>query len=182
MRIARLIGLAVGIMCLAGLGLASISRAQQAGRGVTQRIRQGRDGQDTLARLEAEVDSLSLEQEVARADLQDLLKRCSRLDRLREIGSLSAIGMTHEFLKEIVDEKVADGGIQKLADLASAGAPEEKNKEWKSMATSEVKRMFDSLHAFRDRKQKAFLEKSVELNKKKLELSDLREQSEREPK
>ncbi len=182
MRIARLIGLAVGIICLVGLGLASFSRAQQPGRGVTQRIRQGQEGADRLARLEAEVDSLSLENEVARADLQDLLKKCSRLERLREIGSLSAIGMTHEFLKEIVDEKVAEGGIQKLAELASASAPEEKNKEWKSMATSEVKRMFDLLRTFRDRKQREFLAKSIELSKKKLELSDLRDQSQREVK
>jgi hypothetical protein len=179
MRIARLIGLAIGIICLVGLGLASFSRAQQAGRGVAQRIRQGQDGADRLARLEAEVDSLSLEQEVARADLQDLLKKCSRLERLREIGSLTAIGMTQEFVKEIVGEKATEG-MQKLDALAAAHAPEEKNKEWESMASSDVKRMFESLRTFRDRKQREFLAKSIELSKKKFELSDLRDQSQRE--
>jgi spore cortex formation protein SpoVR/YcgB (stage V sporulation) len=73
-----------------------------------------------------------------------------------------------------------NGGFGESHRFSSARAGEDKNREWESVASSDVKRLFDSLHAFRDRKQREFVEKTIGLSKKKHKLSEIRERLKRE--
>jgi hypothetical protein len=156
---------------LLGIGLVTFSRAQQAARGVTQETRDLKSRPENVATLEAELETLELEHEVARSELQDLLRRCNRLELLRDVGQLTPTGLTIEFVKEILGAKEAEG-IQNLAGFATARASDEQNKEFEAAASEDVKRLFDSLHAFRDRKRKNFIERTKFLMQKKQELLD----------
>jgi hypothetical protein len=171
MKTARTIGLGLGLIILVGVGAATFSRAQQSGREPAGQRHDNSLTAEALTRLEAEVALLQVEHEVARGDLVDFLKKCNRLELLQEVGSMTSMGLILEFQKEIIGKDSTEGQGQAIA-RASALAGEEETKKWESAASEDVKKAFSSLGAARDRKRKAFLEKTKTLNQKRRDLAE----------
>jgi hypothetical protein len=69
MRIARLVGLAIGIICLVGLGLASFSRAQQTKETTGRPGHSKSEVRERLLQLRTDVEVLQLEYDANRATL-----------------------------------------------------------------------------------------------------------------
>ena len=112
-----------------------------------------------------------LEQEVARSGLLDLMKKCDRLDFLKETDSLASIGLTVAIQSVITGE---DDNNAKGMAIALARANEAQRRDLETGASKDVTRLFEALHAARDRREKEFLEKTRELSERKIALSEAR--------
>ncbi len=174
MTIARTIGLGLGLIVLVGAGAATLSHGQSSRTGQDKPI-----AVEDLARLEAEVELLQLEHDVARADLQDFLKKFNRLQLLHGMSSLTSSGLLHQFAKEFSGKDEADANDKALAMVAALSEKEE-TKQLMSAVTEDMNKLFDSLRAARDRGRKEFVERTKELNEKKRELAKVHQQFEPE--
>jgi uncharacterized protein (UPF0335 family) len=174
MRIARTLGLGLGLVLLVGVGAATLSRGQSP----TQVVEIQPLAVEDLARLEAEVEALQVEHDVARADLQDFLKKFNRLELLRRTVSLTPTALFHEFANDFLD-KGSDDLSQACATM-NALAGKMQLTQIQSDLSREMEKVFLSLHRVRDQRLKDFIDKTEELNKKKRALSEARPKTERE--
>jgi alkylation response protein AidB-like acyl-CoA dehydrogenase len=169
MKTARTIGL--GLLLVAAGSAATLSWAQQ-----TQRPDGRRDGQNQstrvrLAKLEADVEMLQLEQEAARAGLLDYLKKCDRLELLHETDSLTAVGMALEMAKELTGQ---DASKDRATAMALSLADDAEKQKIDAEASKDVKKLFDVLNAAKAKRKKDFWGKAMALSEKKIELTEIR--------
>lgn len=179
MRTARVIGLGFGLLLLLGVGIATLSPARQPTNGPPPADRDCQIASQDLGALEAEVELLQIEHDAARDELLGFLKKCERLELLRETDMVSPIGMSLLFEREF-------GGREANADKSGAigrallEAGEEKAQEIESAAARDQERIFHGIRAARERRRKEFLQKAKELNDKKRALSETRQRTHRE--
>jgi hypothetical protein len=179
MRTAHVIGLGSGALLLLGVGIATISVAQQPGDSPAPAHHDRQASPQDLGALEAEVELLQIEHDAARDEMQIFLKKCERLELLRETDMVSPIGMAFLFEREFCGREAKDEE-RKAIGRALLEAGEEKAKEIESAAVDDQKRISDGIRAARDRRRKDFLRKTKELNDKKRSLSEARRPSLRE--
>ncbi len=75
MRIVRLIGVAIGIISLLGIGFASLSRAQQANDTTVASSQPRGELRERVLKLRTDVDLLQIEVDSVRATLMEVLKK-----------------------------------------------------------------------------------------------------------
>jgi hypothetical protein len=171
----RIFGLALGVLLMVGFGAISLSRAQQTGSPKADGGPSHRPDTAQIAALEAEVELLQLEHDVARAQLKQLLENRYHLELLRETDVLTPAGMADELSKMITG--IAPPEIKmsvNLMELAKTSDDElaATQKKIDDAATPMLNKTLDAFRAAFDRRRKDFVEKSKQLNQKKRELAD----------
>jgi hypothetical protein len=174
MTIARTIGLGLGLILLVGVGAVTLSRGQSPTRAVTIEPLAGEDRD----RLEAEVELLQLEHDVAKVDLQDFLKKLNRLELLRGVVSLTSTALFHEFATEFFDKGTDD--LAQASGMMNGLAGKVQLADIQSQLSREMEKVFMALQHARNQRKREFVETTEELNKKKRELSEARPQTQRE--
>ncbi len=158
-------------MLVLGVGAATFSWAQQNPRKDGENNEQKQSTRARLAKLEADVEMLQLEHEVARAGLVDFSKKCGRLELLRECDLFTPISLALEMATEITGQ---DASKDRTTAMALSLADDAEKQKIEAAASKEVKKLFDVLNAAEARRKKDFWEKSRILSERKMDLTEIR--------
>jgi hypothetical protein len=175
MRIARTIGLALGLTLLSGVWAVTFSRAQQPGEKSAPPAPTKAALRDRVITLRTEVDLLQVEYDGARATL---------VEWIRDSGKADLMGIDVSALWSIM--KMEFGGIS--GDIASlmqtapvVGKLDEIPPEAGLRAIQDAaKKGKDDLRVAFDRKKQEFAKTARLLNEKKLDLAEAEKQYQRE--
>ncbi len=177
MKIVRLVGLGCGVMVLIAAGAATLTRGQQPNRAaVPDRASRSTTGED-LAALEAEVELLQMRHDADREELHAFLRKCHRLEEVRDMHILNDVGLTLKFEEEFVGKDSAnqsEEGMARALTLADEKQSRELEKDLKDGAARDVKKMFASLRAARESREASFLATTKAFNARKQALAEAR--------
>jgi len=164
----RAIGLGLGFVF--AVGAASYSSARQAQRPNDQTGLTKESVRTRLAKLEADIDLLRVEQEAARAGLVDFLKKYDRLKVLQETDSMTSIGLAIEIVKEITGE---DASKDKATAMALSFADDAEKKKMEAEASKQVRQLFARLDDAKARRKEEYWKMSKSLSENTRELTEI---------
>ena len=197
MKIARTIGLGLGVVVLLAVGAASLSRAQQPkGTTVVAPSQARGELRERVLKLKTDVDLLQLEFDAARATLLEALKKSGERDlggdaELAEIrAGLESFRMmvlrdsgadaekVNKFIKAVESSDSARGTEEEfelIKDSMKFGGVESEAATDK-MAQLELKKRTEASRVAIDRQKKEFARIARTLNEKKLDLAEAEKQ------
>ena len=165
----RTIGVALGFLVLMGVGAVTLSRGQPPASDAP------RGSSPDVATLEAEVELLQIEHEVARENLRDFLKKCEHLQTVKELGLFSSSELATEVTKIYFGKDVAESESSAIAHaVALLGEDAKEVKEAEEADAKDVKRAFDLLRSARERIEQDFVNRTKTFNARTQALADAR--------